>query len=394
MSLAFPSSGPDVGRATRTPSHAPGVTAVNAAIIGERPTGLGTYALNVINALDAAGERLVVYTSGTEGIAAPGARVRPLPRALRPERGALGHVLRLVWTQTALRVELRRARPDLLLNLMAEGVLGAGIPQVTVIHDVLPLRYPTEYPRQRYYFRYYVPAVLRQSQAVVASSESTRQDLVRFYGLPLDRVVVVPCGYDPARFWPARPEDRATVEPYALYVGNIMPHKNLLRLLEAFARLPRERSRLVIRGWGRSQHVRAVRERVAALGLDSRLDWRPYATVEELPALYRRARMLVLPSLAEGFGLPALEALACGTPVVTSNTSSLPEVVGDAALLVDPHDVDALAAAMRRLFEDDDLAEELRARGLGRAAPFSWARTGRTVQAVLHTARGIGRSTP
>ncbi len=364
-----------------------GVTAVNAAIIGDCPTGLGTYAINVINALDAAGERLLVYTSRTDGIMAPGAQVRSLPRALRPERGALGHLLRLVWTQTALRAGLRRARPDLLLNLMAEGVLGPDIPQVTVVHDVLPLRYPAEYPRQRYYFRYYVPAVLRQSRAVVASSESTRQDLVGFYGLPLDRVVVAPCGYDPGRFSPGHPEDGPGREPYALYVGNIMPHKNLLRLLEAFARAPRRLSRLVIRGSGRSRHVRAMRARIAALGLESRIDWRPYATAEELPGLYREARMLVLPSLAEGFGLPALEALACGAPVITSNTSSLPEVVGDAALLVDPYDVEALAAAMARVFEDDILVKELRERGLARAAEFSWERTGRTVQAVLRGVR-------
>jgi glycosyltransferase involved in cell wall biosynthesis len=363
-----------------------GLTAVNAAIIGERPTGLGTYAINVINALAEVGERLLVYTSRVDGIAAARTQVRILPGALRPERGVVGHLLRLLWIQTALRAGLRRARPDLLLNLMAEGVLRPDIPQVTVIHDVLPLRYPDEYPRQRYYFRYYVPAVLRQSRAVVASSESTRQDLVRFYGLPRDRVVVVPCGYDPSRFFPGPANGRAR-EPYALYVGNIMPHKNLLRLLEAFARVPRRDAQLLIRGSGRAGHVRALRERIATLGVGSRIDWRPYATAEELPGLYRGARMLVLPSLAEGFGLPALEALACGVPVVTSNTSSLPEVVGDAALLVDPHDVGALAAAMGRLFEDDRLATQLSERGLARAAEFSWGRTGRTVQAVLRRVR-------
>jgi glycosyltransferase involved in cell wall biosynthesis len=368
-----------------------GLTAVNAAIIGERPTGLGTYAINVINALAATGERLLVYTSRSNGIAAPGAQVQVLPRALRPERGTAGHLLRLLWIQTALRAGLRRARPDLLLNLMAEGVLQPDIPQVTVIHDVLPLRYPAEYPRQRYYFRYYVPAVLRQSRAIVASSESTRRDLVRFYGLPLDRVVVVPCGYDPARFSPG-PENGSVPDPYALYIGNIMPHKNLLRLLEAFARLPGRSARLVIRGSGRAGHVRTLRERVAALGVGSRIDWRPYATAEELPGLYRGARMLVLPSLAEGFGLPALEALACGVPVVTSNTSSLPEVVGDAALLVDPHDVEALAGAMGRVFADDRLAAALRTRGLARAAEFSWERTGRTMQAVLRGVRDDGRA--
>jgi glycosyltransferase involved in cell wall biosynthesis len=175
--------------------------------------------------------------------------------------------------------------------------------------------------------------------------------------------------------------------PYALYVGNVLPHKNLVRLVEAFAVVARRvPCRLVLRGWGRPVHVEPLRERIAALGLEGCLDWQPYAPAEELPRLYRGARMLVLTSLHEGFGLTALEATACGTPVVTSNTSSLPEVVGDAALVIDPLDVDALADAMTRLFTDDRLADDLRQRGLARAALFSWERTGRAVQAVIDQA--------
>jgi glycosyltransferase involved in cell wall biosynthesis len=143
-----------------------------------------------------------------------------------------------------------------------------------------------------------------------------------------------------------------------------------------------------MRGSGRRVHSDALRALIQALGVGPRTDWQPYADAAALPALYRGARMLLLPSLSEGFGMTALEAMACGTPVITSATSSMPEVVGDAALLVDPADTAALTAAMTRLFTDDALAEDLRARGLSRAKLFSWETTGRAVQAAVREAVG------
>jgi glycosyltransferase involved in cell wall biosynthesis len=358
--------------------------AVNAAIIGDRPTGLGLYALNLIQELDALGERLVVFTSCPEAIRAPRARVERVPALVRPERGTRGHLARLLWTQSGLRLSVARLRPQLLLNLVPEGVLRSAVPQVTVIHDVLPLRYPDAYPRQQHYFRHFVPAVLRASRAVIASSESTRRDLLKFYGVRADMLRVVPLGYDSARFVPSAPPS-ADTEPYALFVGNVMPHKNLLRVTEAFARAVAGRpGRLVIRGGGRDIHVQAVRERIAALGIGDRVDWPPYATDDELVSLYRRARMVLLPSLYEGFGLTALEAMACGTPVIVSNRASLPEVVGDAGLFVDPEDTDSIAAAIHRLFTDDPLAKTHADRGLARSQLFSWQTTARAVRSIIH----------
>jgi glycosyltransferase involved in cell wall biosynthesis len=195
---------------------------------------------------------------------------------------------------------------------------------------------------------------------------------------------VVLLGYDPSVFSAEGPREGAGGEPYAVFAGNVMPHKNLVRLVEAFAAATaRGRARLVIRGWGKPRHVRALRERIRSLGIEDRVDWQPYAAADELPRLFRGARMLLLPSLYEGFGLTALEAMASGTPVVAANTSSLPEVVGDAAWLVDPADPAAIAAAIAGLFADAGLAAELGARGRRRAGLFSWEKTGRAVQAVI-----------
>lgn len=364
--------------------------AVNASILGERPTGLGFYAQHLIETLDALGERLSVYTSYPKGVHAPHGVTHRISAGVRPERGVLGHFRRLLWIQVGLRRRVARERPGALLNLMPEGLLAPALPQLTVVHDLLPLHYPAEYPRQQFYFRWLVPTVLRHSRVVIVTSDSTRRDLLRFYpDVPPASMRVVLLGYDPRQFSPDAGPGPVTAEPYALYVGNILPHKNLLRLVEAFAALvPRIPARLVIRGRGRPVHARALAARIGALGLGDRVDWQPYSNAEELPTLYRHARMLLLPSLHEGFGLTALEAMACGTPVVTSNTSSLPEVVGDAALLVDPRNTAALTEAMARLFSDDRLAKELGERGLERARGFSWLRTGQAVQSLLHQAMG------
>jgi glycosyltransferase involved in cell wall biosynthesis len=361
--------------------------AINAAVVGERPTGLGVYAVNAIRALAALGERLLVYTSRPESIAAPGAEVRRVSAAVRPERGRLGHLARLLWVQLGLRTRLRRDRPAVLLSLMPEGLFFPPVPQVATVHDLLPLYYPREYPRQQYYFRYYIPAVLRRSRAVITISEASRKEIIRVYGVAAEKVHVALCGYDARRFTPYGPEFNANgFDPYALYVGNVLPHKNLGRLVDAFAAVSgRMPGRLVIRGWGKRRHVEALRARIARHELEDRVDWQPYAGDEELPALYRGARMLLLPSLAEGFGLTALEAMACGTPVITSNTSSLPEVVGDAGLLVDPRDTTAIAEAIGRLLSDDRLAKELRERGLARAPRFTWGRVGRVVQGAIRS---------
>jgi glycosyltransferase involved in cell wall biosynthesis len=166
-------------------------------------------------------------------------------------------------------------------------------------------------------------------------------------------------------------------------VGNLLPHKNILRLLDAFTLVARRvRCRLIIRGEGHPGFVRDLRARLESLECRDRVEIQSYATAASLGDLYRNARLLVLPSLYEGFGLTALEAMACGTPVVASNTSSIPEV-GDAALLVDPTDAVDLADAVYKLLTSDALHEELARRGLERAQLFPWRRTARAISAAL-----------
>ena len=256
-----------------------------------------------------------------------------------------------------------------------------GTHSVLTVFDLSFARYPnlTMPGMQRYLTRVVLRSACRADR-VIAISEATKADLCDLYSIDPRRISVVYPGVEP-RFHPAEePAAERAVRaryglgdgPFILTVGTLQPRKNHARLVEAFARIG-PRYRLVIAG-GRGWAYQEVSERVAQLGLDDRVIFPGYVDDADLPGLYRAASALAYPSLYEGFGLPVLEAMACGTPVMAADTSSLPEVVGEAGLLVDPLDVDALAGALVRLLEDEPLRARLREQGIRQAADFTWAR--------------------
>lgn len=261
------------------------------------------------------------------------------------------------------------------------------------VHDLSFLRYPEHFvPKLVQYLTRVVPDSVRRADRVLADSEATRADLVELLGTPPEKVEVLYSGVD-ARFRPLPQEgERERLRtrygldrPYVLSVGTLQPRKNYIRLIRAFARLSPRETVLVIAG-GRGWLYEEVLEEAARF--PDRVRILGFVEEEDLPALYRGARLFVMPSFYEGFGLPVLEAMACGVPVVCSGVSSLPEVAGDAALLVDPTDEEGLAEAMRRALEDEPLRERMRARGLARAASFTWDRAARQLLGVL---REMGR---
>jgi glycosyltransferase involved in cell wall biosynthesis len=234
-------------------------------------------------------------------------------------------------------------------------------------------------PKTRDYLRRALPHSLRRADAVIADSESTKRDLLRLMGLAERQVSVIYSGADPS-FRPLAPEELAGARErlglparFLLHVGTLEPRKNLVRLVEAFARLGRPELDLLLvgrRGWMDEPIFAAV----ARHGLGARVRCADFVADTDLPLLYNLCEAFVYPSLYEGFGLPPLEALACATPVVTSQVSSLPEVVGEAALLVDPYDTAAIAAGIARVLDDAELAARLRREGPRQAARFGWER--------------------
>ncbi len=274
------------------------------------------------------------------------------------------------------------------------------IRSVFTVHDVIPQLLPEFHlPLNRWYLTLMFPRFLRRADAVIAVSECTKRDTVRLYGVPEERIHVIYEGVDP-RFRPAR--DHAVLQQvrgryhlpqeYILYVGTIEPRKNLTRLLEAYHALRQEGfpHKLVFvgaKGW----LYQPVFDRMRELGLEDDVILPGYITDEDLPAIYAGASLFVFPSLYEGFGLPPLEALACGVPAVVSDASSLPEVVGDAALKVPPEDTAALAHAMERVLSDAELAQRLAAAGPDRAGLFTWEKAAEETVALYHRVLGDRR---
>lgn len=253
---------------------------------------------------------------------------------------------------------------------------------VITIHDVIPLVMPWAFPlKRRLVLTAALSCIRRQADMVIVPSEAVREDVVRYLKVDRGRIIVIPWGCE-ERFQPSgEPNNLEAVQRkyglpdgYILFLGTLEPRKNVTTLVGAFSLLAEKLGqdlKLVIaggRGWG----CEGLLETVEALGLHDRVIFTGFVEEEDLPDLYRGALLFVYPSLYEGFGLPILEAMACGTPVIASNTSSMPEVAGDAALLVDPYDPEALASAMASVLTDEALREAFRQKGVARVKRFSW----------------------
>jgi glycosyltransferase involved in cell wall biosynthesis len=260
--------------------------------------------------------------------------------------------------------------------------------RILTVHDLSFLHYPDHFvPKLVRYLEKVVPRSVARADRVLADSQATRDDLISMMGVVPEKIDVLYSGVD-ARFTP-RPEPgererlRARYglggQPYILSVGTIQPRKNHLRLVRVFAQLTGE-VRLVIAGGPGWLYEDVMAE---AARHPDRVQMMGFVDDADLPALYRGATLFIFPSFYEGFGLPVLEAMACGTPVVCSDRSSLPEVAGEAALLVDPHDEASIASGIELALSDEELRERMRARGLEQARNFTWERAARQLLAAF-----------
>jgi glycosyltransferase involved in cell wall biosynthesis len=299
--------------------------------------------------------------------------------------------VRILWEQVLQPWAIRQAGVDLLHGMALVGPMVGACPQVITVHDLSFLFYPRNFPAsKRLYLRTFTRMSVRRARRVIAISENTKRDVVQQYGIPPDRVDRIYYGTDPIfRPLPAGQvadfrKRRGLPERFVLFVGTLEPRKNVVRLIEAYARLPRNCPPLLLVG-GKGWLYDEIFTRVGELDLTDKVQFVGYVSGEELPWWYNAADLFVYPSVYEGFGLPPLEAMACAVPVISSSVSSLPEVVGEAGLLVDPDDVQALAEAMGQVLADSHLRETMRAAGLAQASRFSWQEAARsTVETYRH----------
>jgi glycosyltransferase involved in cell wall biosynthesis len=362
-------------------------------MLGNRETGNETYVRGLLDGL-----------ATLEGVAVAAAVQRGYRADPRAPAG-------ITWLTLPTRSSVRRLGRDLALlasRWQADVIhatyiapFRASSPVVISVHDVSFKRYPEYFSlRDRVLFTTLLPGSLRRAAAVLTLSSHARDELLRFYPGLRTPIYIVPAAPG-ASFRPLDREASASAmarvgvrRPFLLAVGSLQPRKNLVRLVEAFRRLHSAQPdvQLVIVGPGgfRSEWVERT---IVSRGLSEAVLLPGYLPEEDLIALYNGAIALVYPSVYEGFGLPVVEAMACGCPVIAANTSSLPEVAGDAAILVDPFDASALHAAMLDVVTDARRSGELGARGIARAAHFSWARTAAAALAAYRAARNGNATT-
>jgi glycosyltransferase involved in cell wall biosynthesis len=359
--------------------------------------GIGTYIRNLLRQLariDRDTEYVLLCREADLGIAA---QLGPNFRSVREPSPnySLREQIHVPWV-------LRRERPD--VYHAPHYILPAAVRcrSVVTIHDCIHLMFPQYLPnRAAYaYARASMWAAARRSDCILTVSEASKKDILHLFNVKPEKIVVVYNAIDehfstsPSDEHVARVRERYQLDhKFVLYVGNIKPHKNLVRLIEAFSRLRRTHDdlKLLIIGDEISK-LPALRRAVHSHKLHKHVRFLGYLRDDTLTVLYRLASVFVFPSLYEGFGLPPLEAMASGTPVVTSNVSSLPEVTGDAAVLVDPYDVESIEDGMRRVIDDPVLAATLRRKGLQRAREFSWERSVEKTQRVYREVAADGQA--
>jgi glycosyltransferase involved in cell wall biosynthesis len=357
-------------------------------------TGVGYYTEHLLQHLarevERSGDELIVLSNRPIDTQAP------LPRHVRVHTGHQFPV-RIGWMQMRAARALDAVKAD--VAHFTNGMIPFAPPVSTVvtIHDLSLKLYPQCHPVRRLLLnRPLMQVALRQASAIVTVSNSTRRDLLRLHGVPADRVSVVHEAASPA-FRPIL--ERAVLEQvrakyglperFVLYVGTIEPRKNLGRLMAALAQaraqgVPHHLVCVGPYGWS-SRDLAGTIER---LDLTRYVHFTGYVPFEDLPAIYNLGELFVFPSLYEGFGLPVVEAMACGTPVVTANSSSLAEIAGDAAITVNPASVDEIAEAIRVLALDEARRRDLSNRGRQRSRAFSWAQTAKNMLAVYQQAAG------
>jgi len=372
---------------------------VDARCLAGQPTGVGRYVHHLVRAMAAIDPsvRFRLYLPAGRAEIPPGERI---------EAAILGRISGLpdnvfTWTHVRLPAHLARHPVDLLHGTHYTLPALCPVPAVVTLHDITFDLHPEWYTRRaRLSFGGFAGSSARKARHVLTVSECSRKDIISSYGVDAAKVTSVPLAPDP-RFRPvteagelARVRERYRLgEPYVLHVGSITPRRNIGRLLDAFAGVRRGGGRPTLVLAGRVEPPSPpVEADIRRRGLADAVRVAGYVDGGDLPALYSGAAVVAYPSLYEGFGLPVIEAMACGVPVLASSGSCFPEVAGDAALLVDPEDTGAIESGLRSLLTDEPLRRKLIERGFVRAASFTWERAARETLAVYDLVLGRTRA--
>ncbi len=348
----------------------------NGSFIGPKPTGIGVVARDLSRELDPD----LVQVLDPIGNICPNSI--PIPSNLMPELGIKGHLRRLLWTQLKLPDLIKRTGAELLFSPVPEAPVCRGVRSVVLAHDLLPLRYPRPSPLLAYHLAY-VPLVLHKSIKILCNSHATARELHEKLFIPIDKLIVIPLGFNSKKIYPLDIKR----EPFFLILGRHDPHKNIARTLYAFSLIENPDVQLWIVGPQDHRYTPKLKKLAVELQIDQRCRWISWVSDKERLRLLNSCMGLLFASLWEGFGLPALEAMACKTPVIASMTGALPEVVGDAGLLVNPFEPFSIADAMKQIISDSSLRNNLVSNGIERVKNYQWKKSAYIIESILKDLR-------
>lgn len=347
---------------------------INLSVILSQPTGISNYIKNLFPYLKSLQPTLLTATHYPEF------NCYPIPNNLTPAHGTKGHFRRVLWTQFQLPKIYQNLKSQLLFSPIPEAPLYSNCRFIVMSHDIIPLRFPKPFSPLTPYHRYYTPLVFNQAQHIICNSQATANDITKFYHIPTHKITAIPLACDRSHFQFLNLATRN----YFLYIGRQDPYKNLKRLITAFSALSnRNDYELWLVGPTDKRYTPLLAKQAEELQINHLVKFLNYVPYHELPIIINQALALVFPSLWEGFGLPVLEAMSCGTPVITSHLSSLPEVTGDAAILINPYNIQEITAAMQTIIHDGETRKQLSQQGIHRANKFSWQKTGLATVEVL-----------
>ncbi|WP_267383102.1 glycosyltransferase family 4 protein [Cyanobacterium sp. uoEpiScrs1] len=354
---------------------------INLSMLMSKPTGISIYADSIFPYLKKLNPILLRSNNDCNF------NYYLVPNNLTPEQGTAGHFRRLLWTQFKLPKIYQKLEGSLLFSPVPEAPLYTNCRSIVMVHDLIPLRFPKKNSPLTPYFKTYIPQVLKQAKHILCNSQATATDIINFFGISANKITPILLAYNSNHFRPIKLTKKIecrTKLPYFLYLGRHDLHKNLSRLIKAFAGIKNYQNyELWLAGQIDQRYTPKLKQQATEWGVINQIKFLNYVSYDQLPILLNQALALVFPSLWEGFGFPVLEAMGCGTPVITSNLSSLPEITGDAGLLIDPYQISEITDAMEQIINDNKLRSKLKTLSLKQSSQFSWQKTGHSTLEIL-----------
>jgi glycosyltransferase involved in cell wall biosynthesis len=355
---------------------------INATILDKKPTGLGVFTVNIINELANDIEKddeVVVYTSEPSYFKESNVTVKKVTSFVQPRYGKVAGVIRFIWLQCVFPFLVKRDRCDIVYSTTHHGNIFITKKQILTIHDLLAIKFPNQYKLQNIYFKYVTPLLLSKSPYLYTVSQNTKKDIENIYHYDKEKIETIYNSYDSSHFYPQKElKFKKKYGNYLLFLGASYPHKNVVSAIKAFLKfteMSQENIKLLVVNRP-NEYLKSVKQKFSGnFDFEKNVLFLDYASYHDLPILYSNATALFYPSLYEGFGIPPLEAMACGCPVIVSNNSSLPEVCGDSALYIDPKSEESMVEGIKNLLNNDELRIKLSEKGLAQASKFSWEKS-------------------